>query len=223
MMRAETREHECWHCAARTGLALVCIHCEAPQPLPAGADLFAVLGLTRRLVVDPDDLERRYHEASRAVHPDRHQTAGERDRTLSLTASATVNRAYRTLRDPVGRGRYWLELHGTPLGDRNNQVPPALAALVFDTQEQLAELREASDPAAARQGMQATQDDLSTRLQALGAELEERYAAWDAAGAETPDALAELKRRLSEIAYLRTLLDDVEDALDAVKEPRQEH
>src|SRR5215468_8622736 len=224
MVRAQTRDRECWHCSARTGLALVCGQCEAPQPLAAGVDLFAVLGLRRRLVVHPDDLERRYHDASRAVHPDRHQTAGERDRTLSLSASAAVNRAYRTLRDLVARGRYWLELHGTPLGERNNQVPPALAELVFETQEQLAELRDASDPAAARRGVQAAHADLSERLQALGTEVEQRYAAWDAAGeADTPDALADLKRRLSDIAYLRTLLDDVEEALDAVHERGKGH
>ena len=35
---------------------------------------------------------------------------------------------------------------------------------------------------------------------------------WDAANAGRARTLAELKRRLSEIAYLRTLLDDVEDA-----------
>ena len=219
MVRAETRDRECWHCSARTGLALVCGQCEAPQPLAAGADLFAVLGLKRRLVVDPDDLERRYHEASRAVHPDRHQTAGERDRTFSLAASAAVNRAYRTLRDPIARGRYWLDLHGTPLGERNNQVPPALAELVFETQEQLAELRGSSDPSAARRGIEAALADLDARLRALVAELEERYAAWDGAGGETPDALAELKRRLSEIAYLNTLRDDVDETLDSLGAP----
>lgn len=216
MVRTETRDRECWHCSARTGLALVCGQCEAPQPLAAGVDLFAVLGLRRRLVVDPDDLESRYHEASRVVHPDRHQTAGERDRTFSLAASAAVNRAYRTVRDPIARGRYWLELHGMPLGERNNQVPPALAELVFETQEQLAELRGASDPGAARRGIEAALADLDARLGALVAELEARYAAWDAAGGETPDALAELKRRLSEIAYLNTLRDDVDETLDSL-------
>jgi molecular chaperone HscB len=216
MVRAETRDRECWHCSGRTGLALVCGRCEAPQPLAPGVDLFAVLGLKRRLVVEPDDLERRYHEASRAVHPDRHQTAGEPDRTFSLAASAAVNRAYRTLRDPIARGRYWLELHGTPLGERNNQVPPALAELVFETQEQLAELRGASDPAAARRGIESALAGLDERLRGLVAELEARYAAWDGAGGEIPDALAELKRRLSEIAYLNTLRDDVDETLDSL-------
>ena len=167
-------------------------------------------------MVDPHDLERRYHEASRAVHPDRHQTAGERDRTFSLAASAAVNRAYRTLRDPIARGRYWLELHGSPLGERNNQVPSALAELVFETQEQLAELRGASDPAAARRGIESALAGLDERLRGLVAELEARYAVWDAAGGEASDALAELKRRLSEIAYLNTLRDDVDETVDSL-------
>src|SRR5439155_660591 len=79
-------------------------------------DLFAVLGVARRLVVDAADLERRYHDASRAVHPDRHQTADDRMQALSLAASSAVNRAFRVLRDPVERGRYWLAAHGEALG-----------------------------------------------------------------------------------------------------------
>jgi len=213
MMRAETRNHECWHCSRRTGLALVCLHCEAPQPLPAGADVFTVLGLPRRLVVDSHDLEDRYHAASRAVHPDRHQTASDRSRELSLSASATVNRAYRTLRDPVARGRYWLELNGSPLGDRNNQVPPALASLVFETQEQLEALRESDGAGAERRTVEAVREELEDRVRALTDELQEHYATWDAANPSAPDVLAELKRRLSEIAYLSTLLDDVDETL----------
>jgi molecular chaperone HscB len=213
MMRVETRDHECWHCSRRTGLTLVCLHCEAPQPLPAAADLFSVLGLPRRLVVEPRDLEDRYHAASRAVHPDRHQTANERGRELSLSASASVNRAYRTLRDPVARGRYWLELHGTPLAERNNQVPPELAALVFETQEQLEALRGSGGAAAERRAVEAVRGELDARLAGLSVELEERYVTWDAANPGAPAALAELKRRLSEIAYLSTLRDDVEETL----------
>ncbi len=213
MMRAETRERECWHCSGRTGLSLVCLHCEAPQPLPAGADLFAVLGLQRRLVIDRADLEERYHTASRVVHPDRHQAAAERNRELSLVASAAVNRAYRTLRDPIARGRYWLELHGAPLGERNNQVPPALAALVFETQEQLETLRDGGG-GAERRAVDGVRAELEARVGGLVAELEDRYAAWDAADPAAPAVLEELKRRLSEIAYLSTLKEDVEEALE---------
>ena len=203
---ADTRQ-ECWSCRAERGAALVCPRCAAIQPLSADADLFTVLDLPRRLTLDPADLERRYHAASRAVHPDRFQTASRRERELSLAASAAVNRAYRTLRDPVARGRYWLELHGARLGDGGPQVPPAIAAEVFETQEKLEELRAAARPDLRRE-VEALRDGFTTRLGTLRDELCALYAS---ANGGAP-SLDELKRRLSEIAYLRTLLGDIEDA-----------
>ena len=68
------------------------------------ADHFALLGLPRRLDLDLADLERRYHDAARLVHPDRHHAASPADQARSVTASAALNRAYRTLRDPVAFG-----------------------------------------------------------------------------------------------------------------------
>jgi molecular chaperone HscB len=199
----------CWRCGAAAGM-LACESCGVPQPLVPDVDLFAVLGLPRRLTVDGADLERRWLGASRAVHPDRHQTADDRTRTLSLAASAAVNEAYRTLRDPVARGRYWLELHGVPLGKDNNRVPPALAELVFETQEALEDFR--SD-GTSRDDVAATHGALDGRLQGLVDDLATRYAAWDAADPAAPAALDELKTRLSEIAYLDTLVEDVDEAL----------
>jgi molecular chaperone HscB len=191
---------------------VVCTQCAAVQPLAPDVDLFAVLGLPRRLVVDPTDLERRYHEASRAVHPDRFQTAGERERTLSLAASAAVNRAYRTLRDPVARGRYWLELHGSRLAEGDASVPAAIAAQVFEIQEKLEELRAAGGPQAGgtlRAEVEACRDALAERLDGLRSALEADYAARNGDGV----ALEALRSRLAEIAYLRTLLGDVEEAI----------
>jgi molecular chaperone HscB len=199
----------CWRCPAETAGALVCPECGAPLAPPADRDLFAVLGLPRRLTVDLAALEEGYHAASRAVHPDRFQTAGGREREVSLAASAAVNRAYRTLRDPVARGRYWLELHGERLAEPGATVPPALAAEVFETQEQLAELR-ASEGKEGRAEVHALHDRLAARVAGLRDGLVTEYARWNG---NAVDALAELKRRLAEIAYLNTLLGDVEDAL----------
>ena len=202
---ASTRP-ECWRCQTGPHAALLCPSCEAPLPLPPDADLFQVLGLPRDLAVDRGDLERRYHAMSRAVHPDRHQTGGARERELAEVVSAAVNRAYRTLRDPVRLGRYWLELHGEPLHDSKQQVPPTLAADVFETQEKLEELRARPGDATLRADVVAVRDDLAARLACLREELEGIYGDGDG-------SLTELKRRLSEIAYLRTLRGDVEAAL----------
>ena len=202
----------CWRCGgAAAGLA--CLHCEAPQALPADIDLFAILGLPRGLVVDAADLERRYYDTSRAVHPDRHQTSEARARDLSLAAGAAVNRAYRTLRDPIALGRYWLELHGERLGN-DNRVPPALAALVFETQETLEELRDPASGGSVRERVATMRGELAERLASLQSDLMVRYAAWSAPAASTPAVIAELKRQLTEIAYLRTLLGDVDAALE---------
>jgi molecular chaperone HscB len=207
-MRVAESEHACWRCGTDPGAALACPRCAAIQPLPPGADLFAVLGLPRHLAVDGADLERRYHAASRAVHPDRHQTADARERELSLAASASVNRAYRTLRDPIARGRYWLELHGAALGENGAHVPPEIAAEVFETQEKLAELRAAAGPDAEALHVDARRmhEHLSARLAALRDALVASYG-------DGKPALDGLRRRLAEIAYLRTLLGDIEDAL----------
>jgi len=202
-------EGACWRCGASAAV-LACAACGAPQAGVADLDRFAVLGLSRRLTVDRDDLERRYLNASRAVHPDRHQTADERTRALSLAASAAVNQAYRTLRDPVARGRYWLELHDVPLGKDNNRVPPALAELVFETQEALEDFRSGG---ASRESVATTHATLDARLQGLVADLAARYPAWDAADPTAPVVLDEVKTRLSEIAYLDTLVEDVDEAL----------
>src|SRR5262249_7027019 len=179
--------------------------CEAVQPFSGEPDLFAVLGLPRRLLVDPVDLERRYHDTSRLVHPDRFQTAGARERELSVDASAAVNRAYRTLRDPIALGRYWLTLNGVALGGGQQGVAPALAALVFAIQEQLEELRAAGteDAASHRREVSESREEVATRLDRLRTELLKLY------GAEDGPALEDLRERLAEIAYLRTLLGDI--------------
>ena len=202
----------CWRCGADATIGLVCSRCEAPQALPSDVDLFRILGLPRGLVIDAGDLERRYHEASRAVHPDRHQTSDAKARDLSLAAGAAVNRAYRTLRDPIAVGRYWLELHGERLGN-DNKVPPALAALVFETQETLEELRDAGGTGPLRERVGTIRGELASRVASLQVDLTSQYAEWTAANPSAPAVITEMKRRLSEIAYLRTLLGDVDEAL----------
>jgi len=198
---------QCWRCRAPRAGGLVCPRCAAVQPLAPGADLFAIVDLPRRLAVDPAELERRYLADSRAVHPDRHQTSDDRQRELSLAASAAVNRAYRTLRDPVARGRYWLELHGTTLGDEGARVPAAIASDVFETQEKLEEVR-ANATDELRAEVRGLRERFAARLDGLRGELLGIYGSGDG-----EPALEDLRQRLAEIAYLRTLLGDIDDTI----------
>jgi molecular chaperone HscB len=131
-----------------------------------------------------------------------------------VRATALVNSAYRTLKDPVRRGLYWLSLHGESLGRDNERVPPELASLVFDVQEKLEELRAGragNDGAAAEREVREIREDLRARLTAFGTRLENNFRRDDAAGAA---GLAETKAILSELHYVRTLLRDVDKELE---------
>ena len=204
----------CWRCGSAVGTALVCAGCDAPQPVAANADLWSLFGLSPALKIDLLDLEQRYHTAARALHPDRHQNAEARGQQLSVAATAAINRAYRTLRDPVTRGKYWLERHGVRL-NADNRVPPSLAMLVFETQERLEEFRAANGAnlAALRVQIESMRGTLAQRLTDLQQGLGTRYTAWTPLAAAQPAALDDLKQQLAEINYLRTLLGDVEETL----------
>jgi molecular chaperone HscB len=208
---------ECLSCGRRQEPSLICAECGSP--LAAPIDCFAALGLPRRLTLDLDALERRYHELSRKIHPDRFASKGPKVRDASMRATATLTRSYRTLRDPVARGLYWLELNGEKLAENNKRVPPELAELVFEVQEQLAEMQLSADPEEALERateIAARRIELQFKMDEALAELDRNFAKWDES-ADQKMLTLELKTTLSNIAYLRTLIRDVDRALENSK------
>jgi molecular chaperone HscB len=206
---------QCPSCARLGEPRLTCPECGAP--LGVELDYFAALGLPRKLALDPRELESVYHEAGRRIHPDRFAAATPAVKQASLRSTALLTRSYRTLRDPISRGRYWLELMDEILAENNKRVPPELAELVFEVQEQLGELREthngsANALAAAVKERRGELEGLVTRTQE---ELERNFARWDGGAGERQLLVDELKSALSKIAYLRTLTRDVDRALES--------
>jgi molecular chaperone HscB len=209
----------CWQCGAEHPPCLFCSACNALQPLPERADYFQILELPRRLVINPELLQKHYYELHRCLHPDLYQTGPQAARQASLRNTAALNRAYRTLRDPVDRGLYWLTLRGESLGAGNNRVPPDLAALVFEVQEHLEELRAARNDNGAAPALlgeiDAVRAELLQRQDALLQQLEANFARWDAGDGDATALTRELKAILSALSYLGTLLRDVEKELGA--------
>jgi molecular chaperone HscB len=208
---------ECPSCGKRQEPLLTCAECGTP--LAAPLDCFAALGLPRKLTIDLDALERRYHDLSRKLHPDRFVSKGPKVRDASLRATAMLTRSYRTLRDPVARGLYWLELRDEKLADNNKRVPPEVAELVFEVQEQLAEMQLSPDPEAAHElatEITARRVQLQFTMDERLVELERHFAKWNQPADEKMLTL-ELKAILSNIAYLRTLIRDVDRALENAK------
>lgn len=208
---------QCPSCARLQEPRLFCPECGSP--LAAELDYFAALGLPRRLTIDPKHIENLYHELGRRVHPDRFANHAAALREASLTATALLTRAFRTLRDPVSRGLYWLELHGEKLATDNQRVPPELAELIFEVQETLEELR--GSEAAGSAGKTPLRDQVVERKQAVDAsvgdalsELERNFARWDSNVSDRPALIVQLKGILSRINYLRTLIRDMDRELE---------
>lgn len=206
---------QCPSCGRRQAPRLICENCGAP--LGAEVDGFAVFSLPRKLVLDTSVLERVYHELSRQIHPDRFAQGSAQLRDASLRSTALLTRSYRTLRDPIARGLYWLELKGEKLADNNKTVPPDLAELVFEVQDELGELREAgSDLPRLRERTRARRIELESAINSLQRDLARNFERWDAGG-DPQQLSAELKAVLSKIAYLRTLIRDVDRELENLK------
>jgi molecular chaperone HscB len=118
---------------------------------------FQLFGVPERFRLDLAAVDGRYRELQGEVHPDRFATAPQAEQRLSMELSTRVNEAYRTLRSPLRRAGYLLELHGVdPQFETNTAMPVEFLG------EQL-ELREALEEAT-RDGDRAVLADLSARL-----------------------------------------------------------
>src|SRR5258708_7511605 len=131
----------CWSCSAETGGAHFCPSCGKIQPLPNGTDYFAFFGMPRKLTIDLETLEQKFHTLSWKLHPDNFVRTSEHERQLSLDRSSQLNDAYRTLRDPVARVEYLLGLAGMRKeGQKNQKAPPAFREEVFEFNQPLAHI-----------------------------------------------------------------------------------
>ena len=110
-------------------------------------DYFALLGLPRRFAVDLGELERRYLELSRQVHPDRAAEKPAEERAASAGQAMSVNQAYRALKRELSRAEHLFALEGVRIGD-NEPVAPALLGEMLELREELAAARAADDAAA---------------------------------------------------------------------------
>ncbi len=131
----------CWSCRGTVAAdALFCPTCQVVQP-PRQMDDFARLGLSPAFALDEAELDRRYFAFQRRLHPDRFATKSARERAVSQSQAVSVNQAYETLRDPLSRASYLLNLKGVDVNpDGCNTVnDPRLLTEQLERREALLE------------------------------------------------------------------------------------
>ncbi len=165
-------------------------------------DPFATLGAPRRFDLDLAVLEKTHRELSRALHPDKFAGAGATERREALEKAASVNEAWRALRDPITRAEALFRAVGLPIGETNEPKPePAFLMEMLEDREALAEARAKKD---------------FDRVAALGAVVEGRMkkaeaklaAGFAREGAAAAD-VRPLLPVLGELRFYRRFLDEV--------------
>ena len=220
-----------------------CKSCGKVQP-PAPVDYFTFFGLPRKLNLDVTVLEKDFYELSRKLHPDLSARASSQEQEWSLQQSSLLNDAHRTLKDPIRRTQYLLQLEGVELEEQSKTateqarsagelkkqiVPPDLLEEVFELNMQLEELRMhkkmgEDDPALIEEiGRQKL--ELEEKQEALLRELKDHWETWDGmiqrqqngqpvSEEERKQERGKLVDLLNRRNYIRNLVRDVSEVLE---------
>jgi molecular chaperone HscB len=201
----------CWSCKSDLGEGKVfCPGCCKIQPLGRSEDFFSALGLPREYALDAADLDRRFRDLSRQLHPDRFARAEPRERRLSLERATRLNDAYRHLKDWRLRAAYLLKLavvdvfvEGRTFADpdfleEQLEWREDLAIAIADRDaERLARIA-----AEARERLRVLEEDVARRF------ADERWYS---------DLAVDIARRLSRARYYENIVADAERASAAAR------
>ena len=194
----------CHTCESTLVSRLFCFSCNALQPFPREMDFFEVLGFPVSFEIKSSELEERYQELSLELHPDFYGSAPEEEKQLSEVASAILNTAYKTLREPTLRAGYLLHLQATKQKLDERSLPEGFLAEMFFLQEELDELLgsgNAVELSAMREDMQNRKKDIEADYAPLFKKHEEQP--------EDSGILQQLQTHLNAERYLRRLLERI--------------
>ncbi len=170
-------------------------------------NFFQLFGLAARYQLDGAQLDHHYRTLQAQVHPDKFAHLSEAERRVSMQWATRVNEGYQTLRNPLGRARYLLSLHGVDTQEETNTAMPAEFLMQqMEWREAIDEARESRDESALTA--------LETRLQHENHVLEHALAGKIDDQHDYP-AAAEIVRKLK---FLEKLSAEIASAFDSLEQ-----
>ncbi len=136
---------------------------------------FELFSLKPVFALERSQLDEVYRRVMTAVHPDRYTGTSAAEQRLAQQLSAQANEAYRTLAEPVARGRYLCEINGVdPQIESNTAMPADFLMRQLEWRERLEEATQARDRSALEElgaELAGLRDEITTKLaHALDAE-----------------------------------------------------
>ena len=83
---------------------------------------FTLFNLPQQFTIDKRQLAANFRQLQREVHPDRHAGKGKHQQLLAMRFASYVNTAYQTLKSPLLRAEYLLELVQAPVNTQTITV-----------------------------------------------------------------------------------------------------
>ncbi|MBU4500715.1 MAG: Fe-S protein assembly co-chaperone HscB, partial [Gammaproteobacteria bacterium] len=103
---------------------------------------FALFDLPVAYALDREQLDRAYRELQNTVHPDRFAAQSDAEQRVAMQWATQANEAYRTLKHPVERGVYLLQLQGIDALDAHDtQMAPAFLMQQMEWREAIDDAR----------------------------------------------------------------------------------
>ncbi len=167
---------------------------------------FRLFELEPRYGLDIEQLDSRYKAFQHRHHPDKAVHLAPKEQRASLERATLANEAYRTLKHPLERARYLLQLHDvTPLGENSTATDVEFLLQQMDLREELSD--------AVASGVSDTLAALEARVRLMLADLAQQVAELLDGAQDYPRAA----ERVSRMRFLDKLAAEISLAMDAVE------
>lgn len=159
--------------------------------------------------IDMDHLQQHYRALAQAAHPDKFASAGDQERRISMQQTSWINKAFQTLKDPIERAVYLLQLKDVDVSLGNETTMDAVFLMEqMELREALEDVRAQSDPLVF----------LENELKSVKASMDKLSQAFSSA--YQADAIDDAKEYLRKMQFMQkarkeidTLMAKIEDEL----------
>jgi molecular chaperone HscB len=175
--------------------------------LNLSTDFFSLFDLPPIFRLNLPELDARFRDVQAQVHPDRFANAPEHERRLSMQWAMRANEAWQTLKKPLGRARYLLEMNGRDVGAESNTAMPADFLMEqMEWREAVMEARAGGDHHELERLYNRLNGDITARYEEVARLLDD----------EKDFALA--AERVRRLMFLEKLMSEIDDALASLED-----
>ena len=117
------------------------------SPLKLSSNFFEIFSIAVGWQISIRDLDTRYRQLQLEFHPDRYASAGQTEQRLAVQTASLINQAYDTLKSPLKRAQYLLELNDIN-ADQDSHITSDSVFLMrqMALREALSDIRQAAEP-----------------------------------------------------------------------------